>query len=174
VLLAALPGGFQTLVLYLTEHLEFAARAMTALGNQGTEIRLTCLDEAIGPLAEQVHAGLAGAPGVNVLDDPERTTGRGHYTGLCYKINAIIAGQRLEIGDGGFVDWTQQLIGNRKERLLISGFGVDKLAPTHQARRKFRVGGFADCPVPCVKGGAHLCRFVRDSAPRSRSAATLR
>jgi len=32
------------------------------------------------------------------------------------------------IADGGFVDWTQRLTGNRKERLLISGFGVDRLA----------------------------------------------
>ena len=30
----------------------------------------------------------------------------------------------IEIADGGFVDWTQQLLGNRKERLLISGFGM--------------------------------------------------
>ncbi|MFI0799771.1 hypothetical protein [Amycolatopsis lurida] len=31
-------------------------------------------------------------------------------------------------GDGGFVDWTQRLVGNRKERTLISGVGVDRLA----------------------------------------------
>jgi hypothetical protein len=71
---------------------------------------------------------LAGTPGVDVLDDPDRTTGRGYYTGLCYKVYAAIAGQRLEIADGGFVDWTQQLTGNRKERLLVGGFGVDRLA----------------------------------------------
>jgi hypothetical protein len=29
---------------------------------------------------------------------------------------------------GGFVDWTAQLLGNRKERLLISGHGLDRLA----------------------------------------------
>jgi hypothetical protein len=34
----------------------------------------------------------------------------------------------VEIGDGGFVDWTQRLTGNRKERLLISGVGVDRFA----------------------------------------------
>ncbi|WP_219146361.1 hypothetical protein [Amycolatopsis sp. TNS106] len=30
--------------------------------------------------------------------------------------------------DGGFVDWTQRLVGNRKERMPISGVGVDPLA----------------------------------------------
>ena len=33
-----------------------------------------------------------------------------------------------EVGDGGFVQWTQHLLGNRKERLLISGIGLDLLA----------------------------------------------
>lgn len=28
---------------------------------------------------------------------------------------------------GGFVDWTQKLLGNNKERLLISGFGLSLL-----------------------------------------------
>ncbi|MDO6431893.1 hypothetical protein Q4E93_14905 [Flavitalea sp. BT771] len=29
--------------------------------------------------------------------------------------------------DGGFVDWTQQLPEDRKERMLIGGFGLDLL-----------------------------------------------
>jgi len=37
---------------------------------------------------------------------------------------APAAGRRvLEIADGGFVDWTQQLLENSKERFLISGYG---------------------------------------------------
>jgi len=31
------------------------------------------------------------------------------------------------IGDGGFVDWTQKKLGNKKERLLISAIGLDRL-----------------------------------------------
>lgn len=37
------------------------------------------------------------------------------------------ADEEIEIADGGFTDWTQQLSGNRKERLLISGMGVELL-----------------------------------------------
>jgi hypothetical protein len=33
----------------------------------------------------------------------------------------------LEVGDGGFTDWTAQLVGSRKERLLASGLGIDRL-----------------------------------------------
>ncbi|MBP1996208.1 hypothetical protein [Paenibacillus eucommiae] len=31
------------------------------------------------------------------------------------------------IGDGGFVDWTQKMLENKKERLLISAIGLDRL-----------------------------------------------
>jgi len=112
---------------HLAEHLQFAARALSHIGAEHAEIRLTCLDEASIPVLERTCAALAATPGIDVLDDPDRTAGRGYYTQLCYKVHATIAGQRLEIADGGFVDWTQQFTGNRKERLLISGFGVDRL-----------------------------------------------
>jgi hypothetical protein len=113
---------------HLAEHLTFAARAVSAAGAQHTEIRLTSLSDAFNPTLTRIRNALAGTPGVDVLHDPDRTTGRGYYTGLCYNVYAAIAGQWLEIADGGFVDWTQQLTGNRKERLLIGGFGVDRLA----------------------------------------------
>jgi hypothetical protein len=113
---------------HLTEHLRFAATALSRIRAEHAEIRLTCLDEASIPLLERTRAALAGTPGIDVLDDPDRTSGRGYYTQLCYKLYATVAGQRVEVADGGFVDWTQQLTGSRKERLLISGFGVDRLA----------------------------------------------
>ncbi|WP_051452014.1 hypothetical protein [Actinospica robiniae] len=113
---------------HLVEHLQFAARVLSAAGVGHAEIRLTCLDEASIALLEHTRAALAATPGVDVLDDPERTSGRGYYTRLCYKIYATIGGECVELADGGFVEWTQQLTGSRKERLLISGFGVDRLA----------------------------------------------
>jgi hypothetical protein len=36
--------------------------------------------------------------------------------------------RRREIGDGGLVDWTARLLGNRKERLAISGIGIEAAA----------------------------------------------
>lgn len=44
-----------------------------------------------------------------------------YYQGLNFKINV----NNIEIVDGGFVDWTQNLLSNKKERLLISGAGID-------------------------------------------------
>ena len=34
----------------------------------------------------------------------------------------------LEVADGGLVDWTQHLVGSRKERLMICGIGLDRVA----------------------------------------------
>jgi hypothetical protein len=63
-----------------------------------------------------------------VVGDPDRATGRGYYTGLCFKVFGVAAAEPFEVGDGGFVDWTQNLLGNRKERLVITGLGVDRTA----------------------------------------------
>lgn len=50
-----------------------------------------------------------------------------YYLGLNFKLMLYVNGQPMEIGDGGFVDWTQKLLHNKKERLLISAIGLDRL-----------------------------------------------
>ena len=51
-----------------------------------------------------------------------------YYLDLQFKVVIPgFGGQELEIADGGFTDWTQRLSGNRKERLLISGMGLELL-----------------------------------------------
>ena len=51
-----------------------------------------------------------------------------YYRGLRFNISLVIAnGQVFEIIDGGSVDWTQQLLQNKKERLIISGIGSEFL-----------------------------------------------
>ncbi|MGI5291232.1 hypothetical protein ACQEVF_49095 [Nonomuraea polychroma] len=99
---------------HAAEHLAILSEAVRACGIPDPEARVTVLDERF----ERVAASLEAKP------DPDRESGRGYYTGLCHKIY----GDGLEVGDGGFVDWTARLLGNRKERLLISALGVDRLA----------------------------------------------
>ncbi|MFD8478236.1 hypothetical protein [Kitasatospora sp. NPDC059673] len=67
---------------HLVEHLRFAVRAMTRAGARRTEIRLTCLDESAAPVLARTRTELAGTPGIDIIDDPDRATGRGYYTGL--------------------------------------------------------------------------------------------
>jgi len=60
--------------------------------------------------------------------DPERTHGRGYYRNICFKLLVEFADGMSEVGDGGDVWWTQNLLQSQKERLVISGLGVERLA----------------------------------------------
>jgi hypothetical protein len=67
-------------------------------------------------------------PGVDFVFDPSRTSGRGYYTDVCFKIHARDrAGEWLELGDGGAVDWSAKLQSNAKERLVISGISGERI-----------------------------------------------
>jgi len=50
-----------------------------------------------------------------------------YYKGIHFEIYMQKENQSIEIGDGGFVDWTQKMTGSGKERCLISGIGIDRL-----------------------------------------------
>ena len=53
-----------------------------------------------------------------------------YYKGINYKIYMEKDNDKIEIGDGGFVDWIQKMLNNKKERCLISGIGIDRLLLT--------------------------------------------
>ncbi|WP_205315493.1 hypothetical protein [Nonomuraea lactucae] len=106
-------GGLAFERRHLAEHLSLLSRAVRACGAE-PEVRVTLLDPAFEAVASDLDA----------VGDPGRQSGRGYYGGLCFK---VYAGD-VEVGDGGFVDWTARLLGNRKERLLISALGVDRLS----------------------------------------------
>lgn len=63
-------------------------------------------------------------PGLPLHEEPERDRGRGYYVDLALRITT----EDVELGDGGFTDWTAQLTGDAKERCLISCISVDRLA----------------------------------------------
>lgn len=110
------------------EHLTVAADAVAAAGLSPARIRLTAFSPRGAEVAEGVQSALAGRTDATVVDDPERSTGRGYYRDLCFKVFVDTPEGPFELADGGLVDWTAGLLGDRKERLLISGFGVDRLA----------------------------------------------
>ena len=50
-----------------------------------------------------------------------------YYKGVNFNLCMEKEDEKIIIGDGGFVDWMQQMTGNKKERCLISGIGLDRL-----------------------------------------------
>lgn len=105
-------------------------RSWLTVGNIRTTI--TDLSEGIreAALQEGVITPLRQQFGEDAIAfDPERASGRGYYTSACFAVYASdLEGNEYMLADGGFTDWTQKLLSNRKERLLIGGLGIERLA----------------------------------------------
>jgi hypothetical protein len=119
----------------LLDQIEFYLRLLHELARLGWpllafRVAVTALEgcttealerDLLGPLA-------ARFPPVRIHLDPTRTSGRGYYRVACFKLHAVEStGAELELGDGGATDWTARLLSDRKERLVVSGLGVDRL-----------------------------------------------
>jgi hypothetical protein len=120
----------------LGEQLRFAVAALRAAGVRRVQVALTPLSDAGQRIAAVTAEALAAGAEADVVIDDDRVGGRGYYRHLCFKVNALVDGPvdgtvdgtAEEIGDGGFTDWTAQLLADGKERLLITGYGTDRLA----------------------------------------------
>jgi hypothetical protein len=117
----------------IAEQLRFAVTALRAAGVARVQVALTPLSDAGERIATATAAALATEP-TEIITDHDRAGGRGYYRDLCFKVNALVDGTPAEIGDGGFTDWTARLLANGKERLLITGYGTDRLAAVADAR----------------------------------------
>jgi hypothetical protein len=107
------------------EHIRFAVDVISRLTGSHAVVELTDLTGAdMADVADGVRDAL---PSVTVDDRPDREAGRAYYDRMCFKVYAS-GDERFEIADGGLVDWTQRLVQSRKERLMISGLGVERLA----------------------------------------------
>ena len=81
----------------------------------------TSPDHLVAALLDHLHT-----LGLDVRVD-ETAKQNNYYHGIQFKTVIAINGNEIEIADGGFVNWTQQLLSNKKERLCISGFGLELL-----------------------------------------------
>lgn len=72
-------------------------------------------------------AGASDAAAVPVIEEPDRERGRGYYVDAALRITARHGGDVVELGDGGFTTWTAQLMGNAKERCLVSCLSTERL-----------------------------------------------
>ncbi len=118
----------------LVDHLDFYIRLTQACQAAGygvdrIMVNLTAFNQQWqARLKAAVLEKLASRyPSVAFAFDQTREMGRGYYHGAGFQVNmAHSSGEVYFIADGGFTDWTQQYLSNRKERLLISGFGSER------------------------------------------------
>lgn len=126
-------GNFRFEIEALTIHIRFYLNALRAYLGASLALRLSVSDFGGIPtfpeLAEQLFAPIrVEFENVECAVDRERTSGRGYYAGPCFHIHATEpSGRELELVDGGVVDWTQGLLSNAKERLIVSGIGSERV-----------------------------------------------
>ncbi|GAB3251704.1 hypothetical protein GCM10027347_10300 [Larkinella harenae] len=122
-------GGFQFECQSLAEHLA----VMTAILRDSLQIntlrfKLIQRGSDSGRLLQQVGPYLTQLrTDWHLETEPAPGKANSYYKGLQYKALITVKDQEVEIADGGFVDWTQQLLQNQKERFLISGLGIEWL-----------------------------------------------
>ncbi|GAA3531932.1 hypothetical protein GCM10022222_13920 [Amycolatopsis ultiminotia] len=118
-------GGLAFERTHLLEHARFLTAAVRAAGAHTAGLLVTALDPKFAGFADELRAEL---PENAVHEHPDRAIGRDYYEGLCFTVTADFGAGPAEVGDGGFTRWTARLLGNAKERQLISGVGVDRIA----------------------------------------------
>jgi hypothetical protein len=114
-------------------HIRFYLSALRTFLGQAAPLAVTLTDFSRESRNDMLEAKLLAPLRLEfgqlrcVVDDG-RSAGRGYYPGLCFHIYATTPrGQPLELVDGGSVDWMGKLLSNRKERLVISGLGSERL-----------------------------------------------
>jgi hypothetical protein len=120
-------GSARTEAQLLIMHLGFWQQVLSELlGPTWGCFAYTVIDnQSLGHRLVDIQSELPDAP---LTPYPERTQGIGYYRTAAFKIMANTDGGDLEIGDGGFVDWTAELVPDAKERCLISCVAPERLA----------------------------------------------
>ena len=120
-------GGLSTEADLLDLHLDYWREIMGTVVPRG-RIELTVWDSTLAGLIE----ARGTRDGVIVVEgtSDERRPWRNPYTTAAFRFVVDGDGDEAhEIGDGGFVTWTQALTRNRKDRCLVSGVSVDAIVP---------------------------------------------
>ncbi len=111
------------------EHLRIMIDAVRR--GDGRRIEVRVIDPgAHHPVFEAVRASL----GDEVPVDRSDATLGSYYETARFGVTAEFGGERLDVGDGGFVSWMAQMRSDRKERLCISGLGIDRIATAETSR----------------------------------------
>jgi hypothetical protein len=105
---------------------EYAAQDVPLIVTFTDYGRALSQDDLQGFLLNEIPEGIGG---IECRMDNKASMGKSYYTGFKYHIDAVVdSGVEMELVEGGSVDWTQKYLSNAKERLVIGGLGVDRLA----------------------------------------------
>lgn len=122
----------------LVDHLRFWQEVL------GEQARFSFTIFARTAVRERIDDTVRPALKVTLTEDAERTQGSNYYTGTAFRIR----GGDAELGDGGFTRWTADLLGDAKERCLISCVATERLAAWLRAAAVPRTQARATATAP--------------------------
>jgi hypothetical protein len=101
---------------------------LDVIPDEQPRVEVTCWPE--GRAARQTHDAIRQWVdeqnlGEWVVEAPDRSHARGYYEGIALRLSAH--GGDVELGDGGLTSWTAQLLGDAKERCLVSCISTERL-----------------------------------------------
>lgn len=121
--------GLEELRKYMPFPTESEAEKAFTIIVQRIDIELSTSGNRPGrDLVSQVRRRVGALSRVRVTEDPDRLPGQRYYSQACFKVDVTAGNESFEVCDGGFTDWTERLLDDRRERLLISAAGLDRLA----------------------------------------------
>jgi len=139
-------GSGRTQARLLALHLDYWQRVLTALLPETEFAFRTAF------FHPAVRERFGDQPGLSIVDLPDAARFQGYYAEAHWRTMARGAdGAFVELGDGGLTTWTAQLLGNAKERCLVSCLSVERLAALHSAQ----TAGPADVAGPPGPDGRH-------------------
>lgn len=124
----------QTLIEHVGFYLDLTRRAAASYSDRPElRVALTPLEGGVSTerLEERVVQPLTQRfPDVGFEFDDDRQRGKpGYYIRTCFQIWLDTSVGEANLADGGFTDWMQRLLSDRKERVLTSGLGTERLVP---------------------------------------------
>jgi hypothetical protein len=125
-------GGSSFELQSVATHLQIHLRALRVYLGSSLMLRVVISDfsnrDRLDAVESEVLVSLRqNFENLTCVTDPERSSGRGYYSGLVFQIYAQTKHEEVFLVDGGEVNWTQKLLGNAKERLVISGLGSERV-----------------------------------------------
>jgi len=120
-------GDFRFELSSLVDQISLAVQAVRALTQAPIMIRLTPFNPDLHEACEALCAQRE-QPDVQWQLWPDREHGRGYYQNVGFKLDVLLDSEVFEIGDGGDVPWMAELLQSRKERTVIGGLGLERLA----------------------------------------------
>lgn len=113
----------------LKQHLQFYSKLLQSKFNSKMAIVLKRRTgySAYEDFFEKMHSVVKDIfPDIPITVD-YKSENNNYYKGINFKIYMQKKGEQIEIADGGFVDWISKMTGNKKDRCLISGLGLERL-----------------------------------------------